>query len=120
MVCRTRASAPADRMRRPASSSRCVKRDIELADRTERSRHAPHLPAHASDGLRIDRHPEHGQRLTEPPGGDARLMHGTHIAGLRGRHRVDQRREPLIQQHEKGRSVVHATMGARPHDYTAP
>ena len=73
------------------------------------------------DAWPIDRRAQHRQRFAQAPGGDARLMHRSHVARLRRRHRVDERRQPLIEQHEKSGSMVHATMRAQPHElYRSP
>ena len=73
-------------------------RDIELAHRPERARHAPHLPAHAAEAMLMDRDAQDWQRFAQAPGRDARLMHRSHVARLRRRHRVDECRQPLIHQ----------------------
>ena len=107
-------------MARPVATPRFGKlvevqqRDVELAHRSERPRHPPHVPPRAIDRLRVERLAQHRQRLAQPPRRHARLMDRSDVARLRRRHGFDQCLEPLSQQHEKGGAMVHARMSVRP------
>ncbi len=68
-------------------------RDVYLAYGAERPRHAPHLFLGAPERVVASAGAGDRQRLAQPTRGDARLVNRRLVAGLCGRHRIEQRRE---------------------------
>jgi hypothetical protein len=55
----------------------------------------------------VERFAQDRECRTKTASGDTGLVNGPDVAGLRRRHRVDERFEPLTQENEEGRALVH-------------
>jgi hypothetical protein len=69
------------------------KRDVDLAHRAERARHAPHLLLRTPERVVAASGGRDRQRLAQTARGDACLVHGRLVSGLCRRHGVEQRRQ---------------------------
>ena len=67
----------------------------------------------AIERLVIGARAQHRQRLAQPARRDAGLVHGDFVAGLRRRHRLQQRNESLAEQRDGEGRMLHARMSSQ-------